>query len=270
MDDGLDLDEIAIGLPAEQYKPRPSRSRSGQADPSIFVPVDFSKRPETLTKRKKNRRKTTAFERPREDTDEDLILQAGDPTTLYKVATVIADIGTNPLPKAADQHVPEMQNAEPPAKASKRVKKQIQESIEEEDYQAAEAEKLPERSSTRPAGKKRKAPPDPPPLDSTDFEAPDSYDQPNPGTPHRRKIQGGNKADTNFKTPSPSPSTASISRDSILHSPIKSTSLPPPQTPTKAATGPDKHSPLNSSKVAYRVGLSKRARIEPLLRIVRK
>ncbi|KAL2044270.1 hypothetical protein N7G274_002975 [Stereocaulon virgatum] len=46
-----------------------------------------------------------------------------------------------------------------------------------------------------------------------------------------------------------------------------------PETPHKAAGShkrPDKHSPISGGKVAYRVGLSKRARIEPLLRIVRK
>ncbi|KAA6406789.1 MAG: hypothetical protein FRX48_09513 [Lasallia pustulata] len=43
----------------------------------------------------------------------------------------------------------------------------------------------------------------------------------------------------------------------------------PVQTPEKrGAKGPDKHSPLNSGKVPYRVGLSRRARIEPLLRVV--
>ena len=55
-------------------------------------------------------------------------------------------------------------------------------------------------------------------------------------------------------------------------SPTNPTSAPP-ETPHKAAApqkGPDKHSPISSGKVAYRVGLSKRARIEPLLRIVRK
>ena len=47
----------------------------------------------------------------------------------------------------------------------------------------------------------------------------------------------------------------------------------PPETPRKAVAshkGPDKHSPISSGKVAYRVGLSKRARIEPLLRIFRR
>ena len=48
----------------------------------------------------------------------------------------------------------------------------------------------------------------------------------------------------------------------------------PPETPQKqikkSDKGPDKHSPLNSGRVSYRVGLSRRARIEPLLKIVRK
>ena len=46
---------------------------------------------------------------------------------------------------------------------------------------------------------------------------------------------------------------------------------PPVQTPpNQAQKGPDKHSPLNSGKVPYRVGLSKKARIEPLLKVMRK
>jgi hypothetical protein len=48
----------------------------------------------------------------------------------------------------------------------------------------------------------------------------------------------------------------------------------PTQTPTKREVdkekGPDKHSPLQSGKVPYRVGLSRRMRIEPLLKIVKK
>lgn len=49
---------------------------------------------------------------------------------------------------------------------------------------------------------------------------------------------------------------------------------PLPQTPqadTKTRKGPGAHSPISStSKVPYRVGLSKRARIAPLLKVVRK
>jgi hypothetical protein len=45
----------------------------------------------------------------------------------------------------------------------------------------------------------------------------------------------------------------------------------PAQTPTKdSKKGPDQHSPLQSGKVPYRVGLSKRTRIAPLLKMIRK
>jgi hypothetical protein len=52
-----------------------------------------------------------------------------------------------------------------------------------------------------------------------------------------------------------------------------------PKTPTAKSTsdppvllkGPDKHSPIvPNSKVSFRVGLSRKARIPPLLKVVRK
>lgn len=46
---------------------------------------------------------------------------------------------------------------------------------------------------------------------------------------------------------------------------------PPAQTPTQdSKKGPTQHSPLQSGKVAYRVGLSKKTRIAPLLKMIRK
>ncbi|PWY64203.1 hypothetical protein BO83DRAFT_455752 [Aspergillus eucalypticola CBS 122712] len=46
---------------------------------------------------------------------------------------------------------------------------------------------------------------------------------------------------------------------------------PTPSTPLKPSEGPTKHSPISSTtKVPYRVGLSRRARIAPLLKIVRR
>ncbi|GAA84099.1 hypothetical protein RIB2604_01501060 [Aspergillus luchuensis] len=46
---------------------------------------------------------------------------------------------------------------------------------------------------------------------------------------------------------------------------------PTPSTPLKPSKGPTKHSPISSTtKVPYRVGLSRRARIAPLLKIVRR
>ncbi|KAJ5953311.1 hypothetical protein N7454_000207 [Penicillium verhagenii] len=57
----------------------------------------------------------------------------------------------------------------------------------------------------------------------------------------------------------------------IPHKPDQTPSTPMAGSSTTARKGPAKHSPISStSKVPYRVGLSKRARIAPLLKIVRK
>jgi hypothetical protein len=60
---------------------------------------------------------------------------------------------------------------------------------------------------------------------------------------------------------------------------VANNEVQPPETPSKptadsktpSAKGPGKHSPISSTcKVPYRVGLSKRARIAPLLRIIKR
>ncbi|KAF1982910.1 hypothetical protein K402DRAFT_456945 [Aulographum hederae CBS 113979] len=51
-----DSDELAIGLPKEQYKPRPSRSRSAQVSNE---PIDYSIAPEKAVRSKIKRAKTT-------------------------------------------------------------------------------------------------------------------------------------------------------------------------------------------------------------------
>ncbi|QDS74534.1 hypothetical protein FKW77_007582 [Venturia effusa] len=53
----LDCDDLAIGLPKEQYKPRPSRSRSARITEDTSI--DYSKRPEKSGATKLKRRKTT-------------------------------------------------------------------------------------------------------------------------------------------------------------------------------------------------------------------
>ena len=65
--DELSSDDAAIGLPKDQYQPRPSRSRGNQNEDELVVPESFSKRPEAVAKGKrklKSRRKTTALARP--------------------------------------------------------------------------------------------------------------------------------------------------------------------------------------------------------------
>jgi hypothetical protein len=67
------------------------------------------------------------------------------------------------------------------------------------------------------------------------------------------------------------PSHAPHPKPNNIPAPPQSTPPPKPtkglQTPTKPSTP---HSPLHSGKVPYRVGLSKRNRIAPLLKIIRK
>ena len=53
-----DSDDITIGLPVEQYVPRPSRSRGSHAVDDLVVGIDYSKRPEAIAKAKTKRRKT--------------------------------------------------------------------------------------------------------------------------------------------------------------------------------------------------------------------
>ena len=63
----LNSDDPTIGLPKDQYQPRPSRSRGNQNDSELMIPENFSKRPEAVAKGKrktKNRRKTTALAKP--------------------------------------------------------------------------------------------------------------------------------------------------------------------------------------------------------------
>ncbi|KAL8772683.1 MAG: hypothetical protein Q9194_004551 [Teloschistes cf. exilis] len=67
-------DDLMPDLPAEQYQPRPSRSRSARTMDDLVVPSDFSKRPEALTKKKEKgtgkgkgkRGKSTAVDEPQQ------------------------------------------------------------------------------------------------------------------------------------------------------------------------------------------------------------
>lgn len=303
IDDEHSMDEISIGITPEQYNPRPSRSRSGHGDASLFLPEDFSKRPESLAKlkRRKNRRKTTAFERPPEDSEEEAIAQVREFIRMETSSNPAADT-IKPLLKPIEEPLRELQTVEPMKRvgsAKRKGRHQVNEKLEEHGLVVAPfSEEQPSRgisstangikhvqqhdlskiletqkpppnhqnlleietaqsiptqpSSTRPASKIRKPSISPFPQDDDDGDDPTGSDR--PVSQNSQKIPPPQEKSTPSSSPSP-----------IKQQP------PSPQTPSKtAATGPDKHSPLNSSKVAYRVGLSKRARIEPLLRIVRK
>lgn len=319
LEDRLYSDNVTTDLPVEKYQPRPSRSRSGQLDADLLVPVDFSKRPEATVKgkRKNKRRKTTAFEQLVHEEDEMDVFQVNIASLkhaepLIPVAKVddVEERFIEPLipPSKVNDEAANLNSARvdlleeglkaPPAKKRGRPKKQVQEARDREepiqdpssptksskiapssrltkrkakistsldsDLSSAEENPLPQNS-------------DPPNPDiSQPYPPPFTVRPPQPSPTHSHKAPSSpNKT----RSPSPSNITNTINPDLKAH--------PTLQTPPKPARGsygngngngdgnsshkgPDKHSPISSGKVAYRVGLSKRARIEPLLRILRK
>lgn len=122
--------------------------------------------------------------------------------------------------------------------------------------------------STKNPRKRKKPTPQASPVldnDDDDDDPPPLLNKPSEPTPLSET-----KADTN-----PVRTSTAIDNPSPPPTPLAKQHPQQPETPHKPSNvaqqkGPDKHSPLQSGKVRYRVGLSKRARIEPLLRVVRK
>lgn len=287
--DELGSDDNAIGVPKEHYQPRPSKRRSGGGDEEIFVPTDFSKKPEAMSKgkRKTKRRKTTAFQ--------ELISKDEDEDEEFKVVSDPRfDIPKNKPPKIS----PERNEAEV-------------DRIDDRDEFGAEAQPDPKSAAKGTGHKKRGRPKKVVTTVSEETvvnEAEAGHDQEEaeaeePVLPAKAK-KSRKKTNTRETTkptieeqdhiddlaPTAEDDPADLPEDILNEthgntmpakvaeklmpetSPVKSTA--PPETPRKSTTpapkGPDKHSPISSGNVRYRVGLSKRARIPPLLRMVRK
>ena len=126
------------------------------------------------------------------------------------------------------------------------------------------------KSTTTPqqqTRKKRKADSPPPILPDSAAENDDTANPPSDTEPdtHLSPSEGNSRPKNGAIDDRVSTNTDTTGQ---LSPPAKVTI--PPETPQKEAQDPKKHSPLASGKVAYRVGLSKRARIAPLLKIVKK
>ena len=291
--DDLDCDDIAVGLPKEQYHPRPSRSRAGHASEGLVMPVDFSKRPETVAKatvrrRSKIRRsKTTAFQELRPPSEEDEGEEqplASKKLDLEKAGEEDGPIKSQLSDGAGDAESEKVVDGgvvvEPDLIAQKSTKKRgrPRKAKTEEDDQSNpkgaekkgqnEAVKQEPTTShmTRTTRKKGE--------EAEIILAED--DGVNHG-PYGEEANADIVASERHKVLEQSTGNATtVKRSDDAKNPasgLDETSVPP-ETPKKPAIasgkGSDKHSPISSSKVAYRVGLSKKARIEPLLRIVRK
>ncbi|MCJ1258110.1 hypothetical protein MMC24_005940 [Lignoscripta atroalba] len=298
-----DPEEVFVGLPKEQYQPRPSRSRANCTVDDLVLDVDYSKRPEAVLKRKNKRRKTMGDNITVHEDGEVDSMNVDDHTSLGKVdvdnanlqpveqSAPISDdrINTDIDSTLIDEETSKDSAIELalPRKKRGRPKKHIIEETddghlhtstrkaEELGKIAVEHDKLATGASAKKSSKRRKTGEDNHYLsdelaadDNEDkgLEKPILEDEEDPAV----KLQEIKEADRNIVKATPMTTTdppAKLSKDTTTTSAEASLQTPQKQQIQK---GPDKHSPLNNSKVAYRVGLSKRARIEPLLRIVKK
>ncbi|KAI9703749.1 MAG: hypothetical protein M1836_007519 [Candelina mexicana] len=340
--DELGSDDIAIGLPKEQYKPRPSRSRSVRNADSLVETVDFSKRPEAQARARIKRSKTLgatpqansstdlsnissnkleeggtieidtkakqkrfghpekvpeAQKHPAETVTEDETIHdeigSEAPTPDRATAELVIEHEHHTLPDQAysgevlqGEQQGSVQQPEPADERTtnhSRLTNSLPETQKEaEIISIPKLRGRPRKATQAPKPRKRRKTEDAPIQSS---EEPTNEEITNPAVTHDPTNPvvalaeiDGNKPPTKplSLVPTATPENKQIENGS---GPTPSPAQPPseiltPKRPTTTSSssgkGPDKHSPLNSGKVPYRVGLSKRARIEPLLRIVKK
>ena len=288
--DELGSDENALGVPKELYQPRPSKRRAGGGDGDIVVPTDFSKRPEAMGKgkRKTKRHKTTAFQEllPKDEDEDEEIKVLPDPrfeipekkTPTISTESDQPDVersgNTEENSRLEDQIEPNQGPKVNGQKKRGRPKKVVTSLSEETVMDETEADHNQDGAETQEnvisatAKESRKETKNRETVmqvideeDSNSSDAPAARERSQAPLANILNETNGNINPRNLTTDS-SPET----------SPVRT--IVTPQTPHKSTTpapkGPDKHSPISIGKVAYRVGLSKRARIAPLLRILRK
>lgn len=282
-----------VGLVKEQYKPRASRSRSGIGGEELIEPVDFSRRPEKVGKTTSKKTKKVApivqiavrdeeFSAWRDDRQrrpdgeearvKEARLKEQSKEEMAQLDVSMEKIDMQGRKKTGGVKEKVVADTERPKKRG-RPKKSVP---PEDDGQ--------ESSEDRPSHSKAEIPTDPPKHQRQDDE-----ETVKPGALQRNKHEcNDHSLELGASTPpgiiNPDRTILGAKNDNPILSdhPREHSRSPPgmisekaePATPSKATTaspkGPTKHSPINSGKVSYRVGLSKRARIEPLLRIVRK
>ena len=316
--DELGSDELDIGLPKENYKPRPSRSRSNRTMDDLALAIDLLEQPESLlkAKRKNKRRKTMGDElvpaenmEPREMNPvevrisgkeshpiqlDDVEIQQVDEvteTTARAIKSSTIRETEDILDMVAEHREPASEIAElvtdpashtvakfEPKKKRGRPKKQSVEPMEHNDTDT-DPEKVPcavidtpsdqEAAQIPPAKKPRKREVEEasPVMENMAAGASEVYlEDGEPSVSRRALSDVQDKANITILSAKSAEPFKDVKESTPA--PVQITPLQTPQKPAERA--PDKHSPINSGKVPHRVGLSKRARIEPLLRIVKK
>ncbi|KAL8857439.1 MAG: hypothetical protein Q9178_005933 [Gyalolechia marmorata] len=306
--DEPEMDDLIPDTPAENYQPRPSRSRSALTADTVVIPTDFSKRPESLAKKKTKfkREKSAAPEeldqharaspqrryakRASEAIPEDLDKTLQDTTMEGRLDVESnAALETN-IDLTISPTKPPSPKPPPPKKSRGRPKKgaTVGESVHpstSESILVNKSASLETSTVETPApasipakrGRKRKNIPDEEKSSAVVHDDPFLGDGLKDPVSITRGVLSNADPKVRLSTEEPAtlkdeipesfklePNASSLSAKST-----KSTESPNKQTPVKTeerkSLGAGKESPAG-----YRVGLSKRQRIAPLLRVVRK
>ncbi len=311
--DDLGSDDANIGLPKEQYKPRPSRSRRSTAVDELLENVDFSKRPEAQVKGKSKRRKTREAD-VQESKDETISQpiqvpeeEIADPLAVKERLPPLVSTNEFNSTTGVIGEREKRENHNVPKVARKRKRKMDMDEDEEEeppdnhnakqniapastdavtDHTLPETQSRPETKHPAPAargrGRPRKKTEEIPTPKSAETVVDDKENEEPPGPvdddtlPSHKKAKESTSVNKGSSQPQNTmPATRHQEPDTEPSTPQKRIQDHKDrddegEKDKASEKGPDKHSPLRSGRVPYRVGLSKRARIEPLLRIVRK
>lgn len=334
-------DESAIGLPKEQYKPRPSRSRSKRQDeeampPPASTPIKSQRTPvkqnqttktddtfqgdepedTPLTKLKKEKKRKNKMKRAKtsaaallkksekmlSDGEDDVVWVESKPAAVKMKLPDPLEVKREEDLERRSEQTPclDNNNAEPADTVNVMSNEQSIENRASEANEISvdipqskdepEPEPLPPPQPKKRGRKKKSIPIEVeiPALSEDKTENSNKTYSTNPSNTTaelhetEEKTSAHNAAcsssrpplaskDPNSMMSTSTPQKAKTNADTAQENTATTTPSPTKPTPT-TEKGPTKHSPINPSggKVRYRVGLSKRAAIPPLLKIVRK
>lgn len=299
-DPSPDDDELDIGLPKERYIPRPSRSRARPLEESI--PSESIEKPQKESKKKKLKRgKTTSVilkKSYESDVEDDVIWVDEKP---YNV--VFKDEGYSPT--AAKPEVPNIKETGSEKNIQTDETKPSTTAAAEQKRNATSTDSAAPSQVEEPPGPKKRGRKRKKTAEPVDTEQPAEGDAQQPQNKEETSQQKGdstvlqdlstnavNQTKTNDnETINNQDSKANAANenedghpgspkkpdtDTALETPgkqkeVSENALSTPKDTTTTAKGPDKHSPISTtSKVPFRVGLSRKAKIAPLLKVIRK
>ena len=279
--------DLLPDIPAETYQARPSRSRSTRSTDDLLIPTDFSKRPEALAKPRAKAKGKSRKTDPSERTgNEDPSVQPDDTEDSNSLArtednTMQDEHNTkNEAEDGSPVEDPPTPPPKPPKKSRGRPKKEAntKQTTTTVDSQkpAGNTAEITELPAPAKRGRKRKTlisedvvHEDAPSISEDAEIATDTHGPPLATDSNVFKEGDGNiiisQQDADLV-----PATKKKSDAMMVFLKKANTDTPSCKIVQNQASTPKSESKENGTKALYRVGLSKRQRIAPLLRVVRK